>query len=59
MRFVVGSVGGYPLVGTRFARVWYVWDKAYCYEIIAEFRSTAHGEELARALAEELNERCM
>ena len=56
-RFVVGSVGGYPPVGTRFARVWYVWDKAFNYEIVAEFRSTNYGEEQARELAEKLNRR--
>jgi hypothetical protein len=54
-RFIVGSVTGYPETGTRLAKVWYVWDKAYCYEIVAEFRSTWHGEEQARELAERLN----
>jgi hypothetical protein len=75
-RFVVGCVTGYPITpasieGTRSANskprsVWYVWDRAYCYEIVGEFRSaklkggrkgeTISGEEQARALAERLNQ---
>jgi hypothetical protein len=76
-RFVVGSVTGWAITpasigssGNRTGNakpgiVWYVWDKAYGYEIVAEFRTkmrkggrqgeTISGEEQARALAERLN----
>jgi hypothetical protein len=72
-RFVVGSVTGWPITAATMAgrmnsrprSVWYVYDRAYCHEIVAEFRSakrkggyrgeTISGEQQARALAEQLN----
>ena len=76
-RFVVGFVGGWPITAATIANgrrshrkeafVWYVWDSAYCYEIVAEFRDRGHGsrwgrpvtrisgEAQARALAKRLN----
>jgi hypothetical protein len=74
-RYVVGSVTGYPITATTIANgrnatrrprsVWYVWDRAYGYEIVGEFRTVTRkggrsgekidGETQARALAERLN----
>lgn len=70
-RFVVGCVSGYPITAATIAcgrkanpkprSVWYVWDRAYGYEIVGEFRNARRGkvisgEERARALAARLNE---
>jgi hypothetical protein len=74
-RFVVGCVTGWPITAGSIASgrnvtlrprsVWYVWDRAYCYEIVGEFRSaklkggrkgeTISGEKQARACAARLN----
>lgn len=72
-RFVVGHVTGYPITPATIAdprngrekTIWYVWDSAIGYEIVGEFRNRGHrygvssGEEQARTLAEELNQKCM
>lgn len=63
-RYVVGSVGGWPITPATLAsgkncalkerKLWYVLDSLCCYEIVAEFRHNNH-ERKARELAARLN----
>jgi len=68
--FTVGSVTGCPITPATLAdprngrerTIWYVYDRAYCFEIVGEFRNVGRmgggvvtGEQRARELAARLN----